>query len=165
MGAVTPSEEVGRPAALRRDVAWLLSQAGHALVTQQQARLDALGMTPRGYCVMTVAETGDFSQTEIARCIGLDKTTMVVTVDALEKDGLVERLPSPTDRRARVIAVTDAGRAKVTEAGKLVAQVEEEVLGTLGEEERERLVDALVTLVTGPLEFPATCSTPVRRRS
>ena len=44
--------------------------------------------------------------------VGLDKTTMVVTLDELEAAGLAERRPSPTDRRARVIAVTKAGAAQ-----------------------------------------------------
>ena len=42
--------------------------------------------------------------------IGLDKTTMVVTVDELERAGLAERQASSTDRRARIIKVTPAGR-------------------------------------------------------
>ncbi|MEK8105286.1 MarR family winged helix-turn-helix transcriptional regulator [Micromonospora sp. M12] len=40
----------------------------------------------------------------------MDKTTMVVTLDQLERAGLAERRPVPTDRRARLVAVTPAGR-------------------------------------------------------
>ena len=35
--------------------------------------------------------TGAYTQTELARLIGLDKTTMVVTVDELEAAGLAKR--------------------------------------------------------------------------
>ena len=54
---------------------------------------------------------GELTQIQLAERCALDKTTMVVTVDELEKAGLAERRPSPTDRRARIIAVTDAGKA------------------------------------------------------
>ena len=146
-------------------LAWMLSQAGHALVTQQQSALEALGITPRGHCVMKLADTGTFSQIELTREIGLDKTTMVVTIDALEKDGLVERRPSPKDRRAHVIAVTAAGRKKVAEAAQLIAQSERDVLAAIPEEQRTSFLAALATLVAGPLDAPTACSSSVRRRN
>ena len=62
--------------------------------------------------------TGEFTQTEIARMVGLDKTTMVVTVDELEAAGLAERRPSSTDRRARVIEVTKDGGCKARARGR-----------------------------------------------
>ena len=63
------------------------------------------------HCVLYHALGGEFTQIQLAEQCALDKTTMVVTMDALEKAGLAERRPSPTDRRARIIAVTDAGAA------------------------------------------------------
>ena len=46
--------------------------------------------------MLSTARTGEFTQKELADMVGLDKTTMVVTVDALEAAGLAERVPSPT---------------------------------------------------------------------
>jgi DNA-binding MarR family transcriptional regulator len=150
---------------LGRDLGWLLTQAAHAILTQQTARMEGLGIVPRGYCVMATAVTGQFTQTEIAQAVGLDKTTMVVTVDALEQAGLVERLPSKTDRRARVVGVTKAGRRKVAEAEKVIGEVQSEVLASLTERQRETLLDALGSLVCGPLGAPTPCINPVRRRA
>ena len=95
------------------DLIFLLSQAAHALTTELTAELDGLGITPRSHCVLTHALEGEQTQIQLAERCALDKTTMVVTVDELERAGLAERRPSPTDRRARIIAVTDAGREKV----------------------------------------------------
>ena len=78
-------------------------------MTEMTAALEDLGLPPRSHTVLVTAMTGAYTQTELARIIGLDKTTMVVTVDELEAAGLAERQPSKTDRRARVIAVTPAG--------------------------------------------------------
>ena len=95
------------------DLIFLLSQAAHALTTELTAELEGLGITPRSHCVLTQALDGEQTQIQLAERCALDKTTMVVTIDELERAGLAERRPSPTDRRARIIAVTDAGREKV----------------------------------------------------
>ena len=53
------------------------------------------------------------TQGALAAEAALDKTTMVVTVDELERAGLAERRPSTTDRRVRIIAVTPEGERLV----------------------------------------------------
>lgn len=108
--------------------------------------------------------TGDHTQIEVARLVGLDKTTMVVTLDELEHSGLAERRPSPSDRRVRVIGITDAGERKVREAAAIAEQVREDVLGVLPPEDRRVFVDALRRLVEERLGEPTRCAQPVRRR-
>ena len=101
------------PTPLASDLCWLLSRASHGLNTASTAALEEVGISPRDHMVLTTAMTGTYTQSEIARTVGLDKTTMVVTMDELEAAGLAERRPSPADRRARVIVVTAAGEQKV----------------------------------------------------
>jgi MarR family transcriptional regulator, transcriptional regulator for hemolysin len=145
------------------DLMLLLSRASHALHTEHAAALAEIGITPRAYCVLCKAGTGELTQIQLAERCGLDKTTMVVTVDELERAGLAERRPSPTDRRARIISVTDAGRAMIDEGRRIVDRVHEQVLATLPKGEREALLDALTKLVEGPLSAPVRCEPPVRR--
>jgi MarR family transcriptional regulator for hemolysin len=71
---------------------------------------------------------------------------MVVTLDHLELDGLAVRRPSPTDRRVRVIEVTEAGKRKVAEAEAVVERVQAEVLEKLPASERQALLSALERL-------------------
>jgi DNA-binding MarR family transcriptional regulator len=47
----------------------------------------------------------------IAQALSYSKQSLTVIVDQLEKDGLVERLPDPTDRRVSKIALTDKGKS------------------------------------------------------
>ena len=97
----------------RADLVFLLSQAAHALQTEMTARARRARASRRAsHCVLDHALEGEQTQIQLAERCALDKTTMVVTVDELEKAGLAERRPSPTDRRARIIAVTDAGEAR-----------------------------------------------------
>ena len=97
------------PSKVDVDLMLLLAQASHALETEMTAQLQALGISPRAHCVLTHALRGELTQSQVAEQCALDKTTMVVTMDELEKAGLAERRPSGTDRRARIIAVTEAG--------------------------------------------------------
>ena len=147
------------------NLCWLLSRAAHTLTTELTAAMEELGVSPRAQHVLDTALTGEHTQIELARLVGLDKTTMVVTLDELEAKGLAERRPSPTDRRARVIAVTDAGRAMVLEAQEIVARVHADVLSTLPEDERGPFMDSLAKLVGQRLMTPVECARPVRRRA
>jgi MarR family transcriptional regulator, transcriptional regulator for hemolysin len=156
---------ISAPEPLASDLCWLLSRASHSLTTEFTAALEASGISPRQHSVLATAMTGEFTQTEIARMVGLDKTTMVVAVDELEAAGLAERRSSQADRRARVIAVTKAGERKAREAEAILDRVREDVLSVLPESEREVFLRALGRLVCGRLAEPVPCAHAVRRRN
>jgi DNA-binding MarR family transcriptional regulator len=120
-------------------------------------------IAPRAYCVLFHALEAERTQIQLAEISDLDKTTMVVTIDELEKSGLAERRPSSTDRRARIIGVTEAGERAVAEGAKIADRVHRDVLDALPEEQREVLVDALTRLVEGHLSVPVESERPVRR--
>lgn len=132
---------------LSKNLGWLLGRAEHALAAELALALEPLGLSSRRYCVLATAVGQDRTQIELANLVGLDKTTMVATVDALEEAGLAERRPSKLDRRVRVIAVTKAGEAKVREARKVIDQVQADVLARLPAREREALLSGLTRLV------------------
>jgi DNA-binding MarR family transcriptional regulator len=132
---------------LAANLGWLLSQASHALKTELTAALESLGVSPRAHHVLATAMRGEYTQTELAQIVGLDKTTMVVTLDELEALGLAERLPSATDRRARVVAVTKAGARKVRQAEEIAERIQADVLASLPPAERAALVEGLARLV------------------
>lgn len=154
------------PAEVKGDLMYLLSQASHVLLTELTAGLAELGISQRGYCVLARAlATGDLSQIRLAELCNLDKTTMVVTMDELERAGLAERRPDAHDRRARIITVTEAGRRMVADAQKVVEHIYDDVLDSLPAKEREGFLHGLARLVNGRLSTPVQCSRPVRRRS
>ena len=147
------------------DLAFLLSQTGHALTTELTAKLASAGITPRGLCVLKHAQDEELTQIRLAERCGLDKTTMVVTLDELERRGLAERRLSATDRRARIVAVTPAGAELAAEADAVLEDVFADVLAALEEDERDVFVRALQRLADGRLARPVACETPVRRRA
>lgn len=147
------------------DLMMLLHRAGHALETELTARLAEIGLTPRARCVLASALDAERTQTEIAEMVDIDKTTMVVTLDALESAGFAERKPSATDRRARVVAVTESGRAISEKADDVYREVVTSVLGSLPDDERAGLVNGLTRLVEGRLGTVVPCEKPPRKRA
>jgi DNA-binding MarR family transcriptional regulator len=164
MATEAPERIAPSPQCLTTNLGWLLSQADHVLATEIAAALAPLKLGSRGYCVLATAIRNDFTQGELASIIGVDKTTMVVTVDELERAGLAERTPSSTDRRARVISVTEAGERTVAEGHRIIEAVQADVLSALPADERKAFVAALTTLVSERLAEPVECSPPIRRR-
>ncbi|WP_208295856.1 MarR family winged helix-turn-helix transcriptional regulator [Paenarthrobacter nitroguajacolicus] len=146
------------------DLCWLLSQASHNLTTRMTAAFEGIGLAPRAHMVLAAAADGEHSQIELARLLGLDKTTMVVTIDELEAAGLAERRQSPTDRRTRIIAVTKAGEGTLRDADRIAREVRDAVLSPLTLHEREALVDGLRTILSEELAEPTSSSQTVRRR-
>jgi MarR family transcriptional regulator, transcriptional regulator for hemolysin len=145
------------------DLSYLLTHAGYVLSTQMTAGLAEIGLTPRGYCVLFHALEAERTQIELAEISDLDKTTMVVTIDELERAGLAERRPSGRDRRARIIAVTKAGERAVAEGSKIADRVHRGVLDALTREQGDTLVAALTELSEGYLAEPAPSAPAVRR--
>ena len=159
-----PAAATPAPARPTPDLLFLLSQAAHVLTTEHTAGLAGLGVSPRGYCVLSSALGCERTQKELAEICALDKTTMVVTLDELERAGLARRRPSPTDRRARIVTVTEAGERKLSEAGAIVSRIQDDVLSALPVQERGAFVSALRRLVGGRLANPVPCERTVRRR-
>jgi MarR family transcriptional regulator for hemolysin len=131
------------PERTERDITGLLNMAGHALSNRLAAALADVDLTPRMQCVLVHALEEERTQIQLAALADLDKTTMVATVDDLEARGLAERRPSATDRRARIIAVTDKGRAAAEEGQRIVDRVHADALDGLSPADRSSFVEAL----------------------
>ena len=151
------------PSRTQPDLSFLLDHTSHVLRTQMSAALAEIGLTARMHCVLVHALEEERTQAQLAELGDMDKTTMVVTVDALEKAGLAERRPSTVDRRARIIAVTKKGERVAHESQEIVDHVHVEALSALPQREREALVKALEQLAEGHLAEPAESDRPVRR--
>jgi MarR family transcriptional regulator for hemolysin len=146
MSATAPFESVAPPEALASDLCWLLSRANQLQKAEFDTALMATGLTPRKHQVLATALGAEHTQTQLAGIVGLDKTTMMVTLDELERDGLAERRALPSDRRARVVAVTAEGRKVLRKADKAFADANERVLSRLPDHERAVFLQALALL-------------------
>ena len=151
-------------AATTPDLGFLFNHAGHVVDTELTAKLAELGTTPREICVLGKALGAELTQSRLGELAGLDKTTMVVTMDKLERAGLAERRPSATDRRARIVAVTPAGEKLLAAGQKVVDRAHVDMLAALPEADREVFVRCMSALVGERLARPVVSDRSVRRR-
>jgi MarR family transcriptional regulator for hemolysin len=151
------------PTRTEPDVSFLLDHTSHVLRSRMSAALAEIGLTARMHCVLVHALGEERTQIQLADIGDMDKTTMVVTVDALEKAHLAERRPSSKDRRARIIAVTEEGARLAKRSQEIVDRVHEEALAALPDDERKAFLRAMNRLVTGHLSGPVENPQPVRR--
>jgi DNA-binding MarR family transcriptional regulator len=115
-----------------------------------RSRLDGVlkgsGVTALQYTALSVLERRPtMSSADLARASFVRAQSAADLVGALERRGLIERRTDPDNRRRMLIALTDAGRAFLTQYDPRVAELEEQMLRDLDASERDSLRSALVT--------------------
>lgn len=96
------------------------------------------------YAVLSTLETSAApTQSELAASVHRDKTRLIPILDRLESRGLLSRTPDPADRRNRVVALTDAGRALVSACRADIRAMEKAFLSAVPTAKREAFVEVL----------------------
>jgi DNA-binding MarR family transcriptional regulator len=109
-----------------------------------------MGVTVRDLGVLRVIAGGEAeSQQEISAVLGIDPTSMVALLDALEHKGIVARRPSERDRRRNVVKLTRAGRAMFRQAEDRYTEAERAFTSNLGDAGASGLRRALRCLLIG----------------
>jgi DNA-binding MarR family transcriptional regulator len=85
--------------------------------------------------------------TDLARGANITPQSMGELVDELEELGYVERRPDPTDRRAKLIVLTDRGKACIAAGISTIDGIEDRITQLLGERGHRQLRSLLVRLL------------------
>ncbi|MEC3917297.1 MarR family winged helix-turn-helix transcriptional regulator [Nocardia sp. CDC160] len=132
---------------LRSRLGYLLKHAYGRLAEEIGTALRPLGIDSRELAVLVLLDATDtpLSQLEVARRLGIDRTTMMQFTDLLEGKGLLARRRSPEDRRKNIVELTPLGQERLAEAERLRADAEARFLEPLGAN-GSSLIEALRTL-------------------
>jgi DNA-binding MarR family transcriptional regulator len=138
----------GAPARLRAQPSWLINQVALPATRLVNEGLAAAGSRRYQYALLAALdEMGPASQAELGRHSSVDRSDVVAAVNELAALGYVVRAPDPGDRRRNVVTITPAGRSRLRELDRLLAGVQDELLGPLAPEERAQLIALLTRLV------------------
>ncbi len=138
--ACTRAKNVPLPASLSVWTGYLLSRAAQQCRDYFDGLVEPLGIKGKHFGVLTVlGEEKPLAQIEIGERLGVDRNTMVLLLDDLQRQGLVTRRRDPRDRRAHLVELTDAGRAVLVQATEMARRTNEEVLSPLSCDERTQL--------------------------
>jgi DNA-binding MarR family transcriptional regulator len=125
---------------------YLLKHAHMQLERETDAALVGLGVTSRDLGALRVIAGGEAaSQQDVAGVLGVDRTSMVALLDALESRGIVVRRPSEHDRRRNVVELTGTGRRLFEQAEAASLAVEQGFTASLGAQGATELRQALRT--------------------
>ncbi|HWP29876.1 MAG TPA: MarR family transcriptional regulator [Chloroflexota bacterium] len=113
------------------------------------------GLIAAGYADLRPAHFVVFQQmrpegarlTELAEWAQITKQSMGFLVDYLEKQGYVERVPDPADKRAKIIRLTERGKDVERAARAILRGIEADWGRRLGEGRLQQLRDTLRDLV------------------
>jgi DNA-binding MarR family transcriptional regulator len=121
----------------RADLAAMLAPLVRELINAELPVLEAHGLSMWGYIVLSALDRSPVrSQAALADAIGADKTRIIATLDELQERGYIERRPDPDDRRVRLLALTESGRAVRDAAQAAIQRGEERWLGRLSANDR-----------------------------
>lgn len=127
---------------------WLVLMKAHRALARHAER--SLGKADVGLSEFATLEIllhkGPRPVNEIGRTIHLTSGSITSAVDRLEKRGLVARGTDPGDRRARIVRLTPAGEALITEVFARHKAAMDHAAEGLSKAERIALVDLLKKL-------------------
>lgn len=133
----------------------LLELAVDAMWADFRVSLLEAGITdvrPTHGCVFRFLRGDGMRLTELASLAGLTKQSVGEIVDDLTALGYIERYPDPTDKRAKLLRLTEKGKAAQAVGFSLFAKLESEWADAFGEDE--------ITLLRTLLERVALAKAP-----
>ena len=131
----------------RRDLAAMLSPLLRDMIAAELPVLAAHDVTMWGYVVLNALDHSSMrTQAALAEAIGADKTRIIRTLDELQQQGHIVRRPDPDDRRVRLLAITESGRAVKAAIQAEIQRGEERWLGELSDDERQVFLSVLQRL-------------------
>ena len=135
-----------------RSIIWM----AHLIERYANARLPTFDLPteltmPRARLLLAVAqgaaEQASTRMSDIAFDLGVTARTITTMVDALERDGLIERVPDQQDRRAISLVLTEAGEESVPHVLNAIEEISASVVAPLSEADQHALRELLVRLI------------------
>jgi DNA-binding MarR family transcriptional regulator len=121
-----------------------LNQAIRLLSLRHRARAAQL-IAPLGLyagqeaLLLELDRTGPRIQAQLSEALGCEPPSVTLMTRKLEASGHIQRTPSPADRRATIVALTDSGRVLVDQIKQVWVILAEETVRDLPAEVLERL--------------------------
>lgn len=127
------------------DLGWHLGMVLRGYQSRFEQAVEGMPAEIRGFQILsTVVHRDPPNQQALAAHLAIDRTVLTYLLDELVDADVVERVPAPTDRRARKIVATEHGRSMLSKYERRVAEAEAALLAGLDEAES----DALASLIS-----------------
>jgi DNA-binding MarR family transcriptional regulator len=126
----------------------LISLAARGFARLSEARLKPLGFGVGHLPVLVALRDGQAgTQRDLARFAKVEQPPMAQMLARMERDGLIQRTPDPTDGRSSRITLTKVAEARMPDAVAALLRGNREALRDFTDEEAGLLVDLLTRLI------------------
>ncbi|MEX0365967.1 MAG: MarR family winged helix-turn-helix transcriptional regulator [Ruegeria sp.] len=106
-----------------------------------QKRIQPLGVAPAQFMVLLELWARDGrTQADLVGALDVEQATMANTLNRMQRDGLIERRASETDKRSRLVFLTDRARGLEAEAKAAARAQNAQALAGLDEADRARFL-------------------------
>jgi len=103
---------------------FLANQMARLFASGLARQLTAINLAPAQFMVLLELWQEDArTQVDLVAALDVEQATMANTLARMERDKLIERRPSETDKRVRIVVLTDKAR-KLQEAAMIGAQAQ-----------------------------------------
>jgi MarR family transcriptional regulator, lower aerobic nicotinate degradation pathway regulator len=102
--------------------------------------------SPHEIVLLYLDTHGPVPQTELVHYMGRDRSTVTATLQAMGRAGLVTRTPSPSDKRAMIVQLTQRGRDAVPRAQAAWQELERRTTRSLTPSQQSDLMTALAAV-------------------
>ncbi|MFJ6326662.1 MULTISPECIES: MarR family transcriptional regulator [unclassified Rhizobium] len=122
--------------------AYLASQLAKVFGRSLLQRASKLGFSPGQFPILLELWSEDgLTQKQLLERVDIEQATMANTLSRMERDGLVERRPHPSDKRAQLIFLTAKASDMRAEAIEAAMATDSELLKDFRNFERELLLE------------------------
>lgn len=127
------------------NLGFLLHDTARLLRKRFEQKARAIGLTRAQWQVMaTLARNEGLHQGALADILEIEPITLVRILDRLQAAGLIERRLHATDRRLRLLHLTEAAHPILAQIQEIGRQTREEAFAGIPAAERERLLHILL---------------------
>jgi DNA-binding MarR family transcriptional regulator len=134
----------------------LLHRAQQIAANQSATSLKAAGVTLRQFSVLAALSGNEgVSQSDLVNATGIDRSTLADMVQRMESGGLIKRVNSKTDARAKSVSLTAKGRKAFDKALPSVRSADAALFGAMAKAKQDALLQGLMGLVDEAGKAPA----------
>lgn len=133
------------PAAFERNFDILVHDIARLIRKSVDVKVRSLDLTRSQWMILAyLQQYPGITQTEFADIMDMGKASLGELMDKLEENGWVVRRPHPSDRRAKIVEMTEKAWPVVDLMNRLGMELRDSNLSALSPAEQKQLVDMLI---------------------
>lgn len=125
---------------------YMTNWAGRLFARAIEARLEGGNAGPMPV-FLALQDGRAMTQTALAQQASVEQPTMAKTLARMERDGLVQRTPDPSDKRSALVQLTELGSRRAEQAFAAAVDVNAIAAGALSEAELAAYLDMLHRII------------------